>query len=162
MIDKYAPASGGFAARCRRMNAVKPKRRRAGLLPALLLLLALALGACRVQPAKSQLLTLDGQPWEGGSLSPEAGDGLRVYITLDGAPLADLPFGEAHTVAIRQPEGENIVAITGDAVYMARADCDNQDCVNMGEVTRENLEMRVMGGFIICLPHRVSVEVRGD
>ena len=27
-------------------------------------------------------------------------------------------------------------------------------------VTRGNLELRVMGGFIICLPHKVSVEVR--
>jgi hypothetical protein len=30
----------------------------------------------------------------------------------------------------------------------------------MGEVTRDNLEVRVMGGFIICLPHKISVEVR--
>ena len=35
-----------------------------------------------------------------------------------------------------------------------------QDCVQMGEVTRDNLEVRVMGGFIICLPHKISVEVR--
>ena len=27
-------------------------------------------------------------------------------------------------------------------------------------VTRDNLELRVMGGFIICLPHKISVEVR--
>ena len=37
-----------------------------------------------------------------------------------------------------------------------------EDCVEMGEVTRENLELRVMGGFIICLPHKLSVEVRGE
>ena len=43
---------------------------------------------------------------------------------------------------------------------MEHADCDNQDCVQMGAVTRDNLELRVMGGFIICLPHKISVEVR--
>jgi hypothetical protein len=84
-----------------------------------------------------------------------------VYVTCDGRPLIDLPFGEAHSVQVLLPDGaENTVAITGDAVYMEHADCENQDCVNMGAVTRDNLELRVMGGFIICLPHRISVEVR--
>ena len=76
-------------------------------------------------------------------------------------PLLDLPFSEPHSVQILQDDGaENTVAITGNAVYMDHADCENQDCVQMGEVTRDNLELRVMGGFIICLPHKISVEVR--
>ena len=86
---------------------------------------------------------------------------MRVYITCDGQPLLDLPFSEPHSVQILQDDGaENTVAITGNAVYMDHADCENQDCVQMGEVTRDNLELRVMGGFIICLPHKISVEVR--
>ena len=141
---------------------MKPRRRCLSLLAALLLA-ALALTGCEAREPGGMLLTLDGQPWEGGSLSPQSGDGLRVYVTLDGAPLADLPFGEAHTLVVRQPDGsENAVRLTGEAAYMESANCDNQDCVNMGEVTRDNLELRVMGGFIICLPHRVSVEVRGE
>ena len=75
----------------------------------------------------------------------------------------DVPFDEPRNVRILQADGsENTVAITGDAVYMAHADCENQDCVRMGAVTRDNLELRVMGGFIVCLPHRISVEVRGE
>lgn len=106
---------------------------------------------------------VDGRAWKQGPVAPEAGDDLRVYITLDGKPLLDAPFGEAHSVRIVQDGvGENTVEITGEAVYMAHADCENQDCVHMGAVTRENLEMRVMGGFIICLPHKISVEVRGE
>jgi len=86
---------------------------------------------------------------------------LRVYITLDGEPLLDLPFAEEHTVRIIQPDGgENTVTLTGSSVYMTEANCEGQDCVQMGEVSRENLEERVMGGFIICLPHKLSVEVR--
>jgi len=84
------------------------------------------------------------------------------YVTLDGQPLIEMPFGEVHTLSVVQPDGaENVVKFTGDAVYMERANCENQDCVQMGAVTEDNLEMRVMGGFIVCLPHRVSVEVRG-
>lgn len=113
------------------------------------------------EPGGAQVL-LDGAPFEGGSVAAESADDTRVYITLDGAELIDLPFGEVHTVTVAQPDGsENVVALNGESVVMQSANCENQDCVNMGAVTRDNLELRVMGGFIICLPHRVSVEVRG-
>ena len=104
---------------------------------------------------------LDDAEWNIGSLSPESEDNLRVYITLDGMVLIDLPFGEAHTIRILQINGdENIVKVTGNAVYMEDSNCRNHDCMLMGEITRDNLEIRVMGGFIICLPHRLGVEVR--
>lgn len=104
---------------------------------------------------------LDGEPaGEETSIHPGEED-LRVYITWNGMALLDLPFAEEHTVWILQPYGgENTVTLTGTSVSMTEADCDGQDCVQMGEITRDNLEMRVMGGFIICLPHRISVEVR--
>ena len=96
-----------------------------------------------------------------GGKTPEGGDGLRVIVTVDGDEAANLPFGTEHTLQVIQDSGRNTVRITPDAVYMEEADCHGQDCVKMEPVTRDNLEMRVMGGFIICLPHRVSVEVRG-
>ena len=128
----------------------------------ILLALALSMSGCGHAPGTGGVRVLvDGKGWKEATVSPESGDGLRVYITCDGQPLLDLPFGEAHSVQIIQDDGsENTVAITEDAVYMEHADCDNQDCVHMGAVTRENLELRVMGGFIICLPHKISVEVR--
>ena len=127
---------------------------------AMALLLALLLGGCRpTAPTGEVRVLLDGQLWNGTALG--GADDLRVYITLDGAALIDLPFGEPRAVEIVQPDGaKNTVSITGDAVTMESANCENQDCVQMGAVTRENLELRVMGGFIICLPHKVSVEVR--
>ena len=86
-----------------------------------------------------------------------------MYVQLDGRTIADLPFDQPHTVAILQPDGgENVVEITGQAVRMASANCENQDCVLMGDVTRDNLELRPMGGLIVCLPHRLTVEVREE
>ena len=107
------------------------------------------------------LVLLDGKtPGQEKSIRPGADD-LRVYITLNGEALLDLPFSEAHTVSIMLPDGgKNTLIMTGSSVFMTEANCDGQDCVQMGEVTRENLEVRVMGGFIICLPHRISIEVR--
>ncbi len=141
------------------LRPFRPNRPR---IMALLLVLCALLAGCGPSAERGDLRVLvDGKLWEGGSVAPEAGDDLRVYITLDGKPLIDLPFGAAHSVQVVQDSvGENTVEITGEAVYMAHADCENQDCVEMGAVTRENLELRVMGGFIVCLPHRISVEVR--
>ena len=104
-------------------------------------------------------ITLDGKVWPGGSFSA-GGTDLRVVITLNGTEIADLPFSEAHTLTVETEEGRNTVLLSGASVRMESADCANQDCVNMGEVTRDNLETRVMGGWIICLPHQLSVEVR--
>ena len=107
-------------------------------------------------------LLLDGAEMTETVRDPEGGDGLRVIVTVDGEEKANLPFGTEHTLQVIQDSGRNTVRITEDVVYMEEADCHGQDCVKMEPVTRDNLEMRVMGGFIICLPHRVSVEVRGN
>ena len=113
-------------------------------------------------PTGGARVLLDGAAWDGNPVSPDAG-GMRVYVTLDGAPLIDVPFSQARTLTVVQTDGaENIVRLTGDAVFMEEANCQNPDCVQMGEVTADNLELRVLGGFIVCLPHRLSVEVRGD
>ena len=104
---------------------------------------------------------LDGREYSGLPQTPENRDDLRVILSLDGKQIADLPFGEAHKVRILQENGdENNLVLTGESVYMESANCEGQDCVHMEKVTRDNLETRVMFGMIICLPHRLSVEVR--
>lgn len=112
-------------------------------------------------PAAGARVFLDGEPFSGPALSPEKQDDLRVVLTLDGKEIANLPFGEAHTVRVLQDNGdENTLVLTGESVYMESANCEGQDCVHMEKITRENLETRVMFGMIICLPHRLSAEVR--
>ena len=157
---KVAPGGSGGGWRGRASGRVC-RRFLAGMLLAAALCGLLA--GCAARPAEpSARVLVDGQPWT-GSGDDAGADGLRVIVTLDGQALIDLPFGTPHTVSIVQPDGaENVVALTETAVRMASANCENQDCVHMAEVTRENLELRVMGGFIICLPHKLSVEVRGD
>ena len=94
----------------------------------------------------------------------------RGYILLSfsqGSYWLPLPDEEDYTLPIHQtrPDGKeelNLIHVTPEGFYMEESTCENQDCVQMGAVTRDNLELRVMGGFIICLPHKLSVEVRGD
>ena len=130
----------------------------------LVLILVYALPACAsVRSDLGITVLLDDKVCEDEFINPEAQDDLRVAITINGYLLIDLPFSQAHTVTVRLINNdENVIAITGEKVYMESSNCDNQDCVHMGEITRENLEMRVLGGYIICLPHLITVEVYGD
>ena len=89
------------------------------------------------------------------SFSIERDDDVEVSVTK-----ARVPLSEPQTLTIRQPTGEeNVVEITSRGAVMRSANCHNQDCVHMGEVTVDNWETRVNGAFIICLPHQVTVEL---
>ena len=42
---------------------------------------------------------------------------------------------------------------------MESSNCDNQDCVGQGEVTLENRDSRILFNMVICLPHRLTLEL---
>ena len=112
-------------------------------------------------PSSAVSVLVDGKAYAPQPSAVEKQEDLRIHVTLDGQEIAVLPFGEPHSVRIVQPGGEeNTLRITEESVRMESANCEGQDCVHMEEVTRDNLETRVMFGMIICLPHRLSVEVR--
>ncbi len=102
------------------------------------------------------VILLDGKETAETVVSAGAGNGLRIVVRVNDTIAADLPFGEAHTLEIVQKSGRNRIRITPDDVYMEEADCPGHDCVNMGRYTRDNWETRNM---IVCLPHRVSIQV---
>ncbi len=72
-------------------------------------------------------------------------------------PIA-LADGESYTIT--QPDGkENVVHATATGAVMHFSTCDNQSCVEQGEVTLENRDARVLTNMIICLPNQVILEV---
>jgi len=78
--------------------------------------------------------------------------------------LLPLPLEGEYTRTIRQtmPDGSeavNILHLTPNGVRMEDANCEGHDCVEEGEVTLENREERVLWNMIICLPHRLSLEL---
>ncbi len=83
-----------------------------------------------------------------------------VIITVNGQEYARIPLSEPQTVTIDQGDGVvNVVEISDHGAVMLSSTCDNQQCVHMGEVTLDNWETRPNQAFIICLPHRVTVEL---
>jgi len=104
---------------------------------------------------------LDDSLWNGSPAVETTADDLMVRISCRGQLLISLPFSESHLITVHQPDGsENTVLMTGSMVRMMDANCSNHDCMEMGEITRDNLDERILGGFIVCLPHDLIVEVR--
>jgi len=83
-----------------------------------------------------------------------------VIITVDGREYARVPLSRPQTVTVEQKNGSvNVVEVSSRGAVMHSSTCDNQLCVQMGEVTVDNWQTRPNQQFIICLPNRVSVEL---
>lgn len=81
-------------------------------------------------------------------------------VKINGEEIERIPLSAVGTHEYRQDNGDiNVVEITETGVRMAFSNCHNQQCVGTGEITRSNIEFLPNQGFIICLPHRLSVEV---
>ncbi len=93
-------------------------------------------------------------------LKPKAAQN-EIVIFVDGQEYAREPLGGApRDVTIDQGDGKiNVVHIDADGAVMDSSTCDNQLCVQMGEVTVDNWEYRLNQTFIVCLPNKVSVEL---
>lgn len=84
----------------------------------------------------------------------------------DGAPLRaivhdgeggvfELPLDQDAELPVSTGLGANTIVVEGGAVFVSEADCDNQDCVHQGKIDAP-------GRQIICLPHKLWIEVVAD
>ena len=84
-------------------------------------------------------------------LLPRGGNRIGVWqdgtlrYTIDPAVIR-----EDYELTLTYPAGESIVHVGRDGVYIARADCDNQDCVRHGALKKN-------GTPIVCLPERIVI-----
>lgn len=91
-----------------------------------------------------------------------AENGVQAYLRVQVGdqvwePIA-LRDGDEYTIT--QPDGKtNVVHATATGAVMHSSTCDNQSCVQQGEVTLENRDTRVLSNMIICLPNQVILEV---
>ena len=83
-----------------------------------------------------------------------------LVISVQGAIYEPLPLGGEGVFTIKQDEKtSNTVHVTPTSVWMEHSSCDNQDCVDQGTVSLENIDSRVLYNMIICLPNQVVLEL---
>lgn len=83
-----------------------------------------------------------------------------LSIRADGFTYAPVPLTTSGAYTFTHPDGSyNTLNVTPASIRMDSADCSTQDCVNQGEASLDVLEFRPLGGQIICLPHKLIVEL---
>lgn len=83
-----------------------------------------------------------------------------LVVSVGGAIYEPLPLLGEGAFTLKQDENTtNTVHVTRDSVWMEHSTCDNQDCVEQGTVTLDNMETRVLYNMIVCLPNEVVLEL---
>ena len=71
-----------------------------------------------------------------------------------------IPLNEEYSFTVSQPDGsENVIHVGVNSFYMESSNCDNQNCIQEGTVTLENMNQRVLFNMVLCLPHQLSLEM---
>ncbi len=84
--------------------------------------------------------------------------GTYAYITVGGEFYKEIPLTgqvDYKEVVIKTEKGDNIVAIENESIRMAKADCPDHVCEEFSPKSKP-------GQTIVCLPHEVYIEVRGN
>lgn len=79
-------------------------------------------------------------------------EGNQVVILVNGNEYGRYQLDEDKKIEVKNEYGYNIVVISNGKVHIEDADCPDKYCVNQGEISKN-------GESLICLPHKLSVEV---
>lgn len=88
-----------------------------------------------------------------GKQGKETGE--MVLVTIDGAVYGEYSLYEDTEMTLQSEWGENRFEIKGGIVKMLAADCPDKYCVKHGAMKTEK-------DPIVCLPHRVVIEIVSD
>lgn len=80
-------------------------------------------------------------------------DGTKAVVTLDGTVVMEQDLEEDCSISIQTQEGYNIFQVQNGRASISEADCRDQICVEHTEISRK-------GETIVCLPHKLVVEIR--
>ena len=81
--------------------------------------------------------------------------GTEVVVSVDGVVVARYPLSQPQTVSILGVGGENLLVIANGTASVTDADCPDRLCCRYPNISR-------VGETIVCLPHRLVVQIVGD
>lgn len=82
-------------------------------------------------------------------------DGVYAVVKVDGQKVEQLSLKQAARITVEGYQGgTNEIVVEEGRVYMLEADCPDKICVRTGKISHT-------GQTIVCLPHRVVVEITG-
>ena len=81
--------------------------------------------------------------------------GSQVIIYEDQKEIGRYDLNTDTTKEIQTAKGINILEIKNGMAYVTEADCPDQVCIRMGKIAKT-------GENIVCLPHKLVIQVEGD
>ncbi len=81
--------------------------------------------------------------------------GAQFRVMVDGKLYGTYSLLEEREIVVTQESGTNTIRVGDGAVWMAEADCPDGYCVRQGKRSRKNQT-------IVCLPHKLVIEVEGE
>lgn len=78
-----------------------------------------------------------------------------VEINVDGELYKKVKLNDEKEIKIEREDGYNIIRVHDNGVEMIEANCPDQICVKSGFISK-------VGSTIVCLPHKIYVEIVGD
>lgn len=82
-------------------------------------------------------------------------EGKEIRITVDGETIGVYSLSENQEIPVYGELGENLIHIEDGKAWMEEADCPDGYCMEQGKISREKQT-------IVCLPHKLVVEVTAD
>ena len=79
--------------------------------------------------------------------------GVKAIVTVDGKTIGSYFLSDNLTKEIKTDYGCNTVVISNKECFVLEADCRDGVCINRGKINKK-------GESIICLPHKMIVEIK--
>ena len=137
-------------------------RNRNALAVIVIVILAIAVAVVGMTMRVSRTISEESLPGVEASddVLPTTDASLYLLVTAGNTTYRPILLGPEDILTLTQSEDMvNTIHVTHDSVWMESSTCENQDCVEQGVVTAENRKSRVLGNTIVCLPHRVLLEL---
>ena len=80
---------------------------------------------------------------------------LRALVHDSAGQTYELPLSQKTTITVETSLGKNVIVVEDGSVFVSEADCPKHECVHQGKLSAP-------GKQIICLPHRLWIEVVND
>ena len=84
-------------------------------------------------------------------------EGTVAVVSVDGEVLERIDLSkvrEAYDIPVTTPYGNNTVHVEPGAISVTEADCPDHVCIYQGRLTGSGIP-------IICMPHRLVIEIEG-
>lgn len=101
----------------------------------------------------SALLILLSPVFRAGSSQAETNGASVLEVRVSGELYGSYDLSQNQTIRIQNHYGNNVLLIQDGSVSMESSDCKNQICVKTSAI-------HTPGQMIVCLPHRLSAEIR--